>query len=110
MTVFQKIIDREIPSDIVYEDEWCLAFRDIQPQSPVHVLVIPKKPILSLQAVSKEDQQLLGHIMVKIPEIAKDLGLDAYRVVTNSGETAGQSVFHLHFHILGGRPLLWPPG
>ena len=108
--IFTKIINREIPADIVYEDEHCLAFKDINPQAPVHVLLIPKKEITSAQEVQPEDKELMGHLMTKIPEIAKKLNLFTYRLVVNTGEDAGQTVFHLHLHILGGRKLAWPPG
>ena len=110
-TLFGKIIRREIPADIVYEDELCLAFRDINPQAPVHVLVIPKKEIDRLSGATAEDQALLGHMMLAAGKIARQLGVgDAFRLVVNNGEEAGQSVFHLHLHILAGRKLRWPPG
>ncbi len=111
-TVFAKIIRGEIPAKIVHDDEHCLAFHDISAQAPVHVLVIPKKPIESLSEVSDGDAQLLGHMWTTIPKIAQSLGLsdDGYRVVVNCGKNGGQSVDHLHFHILGGRQLKWPPG
>ena len=111
-TIFTQIINREISADIVYEDEICLAFRDINPQAPVHVLLIPKKEIVSMATVETEDQAVLGHLMVKASEIASMLELseDGYRLVVNTNEDAGQSVFHLHVHILGGRRLTWPPG
>ncbi|MCY4378268.1 MAG: histidine triad nucleotide-binding protein [Candidatus Dadabacteria bacterium] len=111
-TIFTQIINREIPADIVYEDEVCLAFKDINPQAPVHVLLIPKKEIVSMATVEAEDQTVLGHLMVKASEIASMLGLSegGYRLVVNTNEDAGQSVFHLHVHILGGRKLTWPPG
>ena len=111
-TIFTQIINREIPADIVYEDQFCLAFRDINPQAPVHVLLIPKKEIVSMATVETEDQAVLGHLMVKASEIASALGLSegGYRLVVNTNEDAGQSVFHLHIHILGGRKLTWPPG
>lgn len=108
--IFTKIINQEIPADIVYEDDTCLAFKDINPQAPVHILLIPKKEISSVQEVKSEDQQLMGHLMTKVPEIAKKLNLASYRLVVNTGEDAGQTVFHLHIHILGGRKLKWPPG
>lgn len=108
--IFTKIINKEIPADIVYEDELCLAFKDINPQAPVHVLLIPKKKISSTQEIKNEDQQIMGHLMVKIPEIAKKLKLSSYRLVINTGENAGQTVFHIHIHILGGRKMIWPPG
>ena len=112
MTIFQKIIDKELPADIVYEDDNCLAFRDINPQAPVHVLVIPKRPIVSVANVGVEDAALLGHLFVVVARVAEllDLNERGYRVVTNVGADGGQSVFHLHLHILGGRQMLWPPG
>lgn len=111
-TVFQKIIDGEIPADKVYEDDQCLAFRDIQPQAPTHVLVIPKRPIRSLAETEEQDQPLLGHLCAVIRDLAKQLGLadDGYRVVVNCGRDGGQEVPHLHFHLLGGRAMAWPPG
>lgn len=110
-TIFQRIIDREIPAQIVFEDEHCLAFRDISPQAPVHILVIPKKPIPSLADITADDNQLLGHVLNVIREVAAREGLaSGYRVVTNCGVDGGQTVPHLHFHLLGGRPCVWPPG
>lgn len=110
-TIFSKIIRREIPADIVYEDELCMAFRDVNPQAPVHVLVIPKKEIPRLADATDEDQAVLGHLMIAAGKIARQLGVDnAFRLVTNNGTAAGQSVFHLHLHILAGRPFHWPPG
>ncbi|WP_455221954.1 histidine triad nucleotide-binding protein [Kaarinaea lacus] len=110
-TIFSKIIDREIPADIVYEDDHCLAFKDINPQAPMHILIIPKKPIARLVDANLDDQQMLGHLMLKASEIAEQEGFgDAFRLVVNNGSGAGQAVFHLHLHILGGRPLSWPPG
>jgi len=110
-TLFGKIITREIPADIVYEDEHCLAFRDINPQAPTHVLLIPKKEIPRLGDATVEDQALLGHMMLAAGKIARQLGIgDAFRLVTNNGAEAGQSVFHLHLHIIGGRHMSWPPG
>lgn len=110
-TIFQRIIDREIPADIVYEDADCLAFRDIAPKAPTHVLVIPKKPIVSLDELTDSDQPLIGHLLLVVRQLARDLGLSGgYRVVANCGPDGGQSVDHLHFHLLGGRPLGWPPG
>lgn len=110
-TLFGKIIRRELPADIVYEDELCLAFRDINPQAPTHVLVVPKKEIDKLSSASREDQALLGHLMLAAGKVARQLGVgDAFRVVVNNGAQAGQSVFHLHLHILAGRKLDWPPG
>ncbi|MEL6160231.1 MAG: histidine triad nucleotide-binding protein [Cyanobacteria bacterium J06623_5] len=110
-TIFSKIIRREIPADIVYEDDLCLAFRDITPQAPAHILVIPKKPIPKLSEASPEDKALLGHLLFTVSEIAREQKLDnGYRVVINTGEEGGQTVFHLHLHLLGGRGLGWPPG
>ena len=110
-TLFGRIISREIPADIVYEDEHCLAFRDINPQASTHVLLIPKKEIPQLSDATAEDKVLLGHMMVTAGSIARELGVgDAFRLVVNNGADAGQSVFHLHLHILGGRKFAWPPG
>lgn len=110
-TVFQKIIDREIPAEIIYEDEHCLAFSDIAPQAPTHALVIPKKRIPSLAELQSEDHALAGHLMMVVSRVARQLQLDSgYRVVCNCGEDAGQAVPHLHFHLLAGRPFRWPPG
>ena len=110
-TLFGKIIRREIPADIVYEDDLCLAFRDITPQAPTHILVIPKQPIAMLSAAQAEDKALLGHLLFAASEIARQQKLDSgYRVVINTGEDGGQTVFHLHLHLLGGRALGWPPG
>jgi histidine triad (HIT) family protein len=110
-TIFKRIIDREIPAEILYEDDQCLAFRDVSPQAPTHVLVIPKKEITNAAAIADEDTALLGHIWIVIRDLARKLGLDeGYRVVTNCGPHGGQSVDHLHFHLLGGRHLGWPPG
>lgn len=110
-TIFKRIIDREIPAQIVHEDELCLAFVDVTPQAPTHVLLIPKKEIASLDQVADNDAALMGHLIVTIRKLAAQLQLeDGYRVVANCGPYAGQSVDHLHFHILGGRPLAWPPG
>lgn len=111
-TIFGKIIRKEIPAKIVYEDESCLAFHDVSPQAPVHVLVIPKKPIVSLEQLEDEDAPLLGHLWLTIQKVARQLELaeSGYRVVVNCGRDGGQSVDHLHFHILGGRTLKWPPG
>jgi len=110
-TIFGKIIDRQIPADIVYEDEVCLAFRDINPQAPVHVLLIPKREIPRLADAGDCDQALLGHLMLAAGKVARQLGVeDAFRLVVNNGAGAGQTVFHLHLHLLAGRPLHWPPG
>jgi histidine triad (HIT) family protein len=110
-TIFQRIIDREIPAEIVYEDDQALAFRDVNPQAPVHVLVIPKRRIASLDDVEPGDAALIGHLFVVIRKLAQQLGLqEGYRVVINSGRLAGQTVAHLHLHLLGQRELGWPPG
>jgi histidine triad (HIT) family protein len=111
-TIFGKIIRKEIPAQIVYEDDDVLAFRDINPVAPVHVLVIPKTPIQSVAHVSDEDALLLGKLLVAAAQIARAEGLEegGYRVVTNVGADAGQSVFHLHLHVIGGRGMSWPPG
>jgi histidine triad (HIT) family protein len=110
-TIFSKIIRKEIPADIVYEDDLVLAFRDVQPQAPVHILVIPKKPIESIAAATPEDAALLGHLLLTIKRVAAQEGLErGYRVVINTGEDGGQTVFHLHLHLLGKRSMTWPPG
>ena len=110
-TVFGRIIRREIPARIEHEDDLCLAFHDVAPQAPVHVLVIPKQPIPSLAAVTPGDADLLGHLMLIAAQLAAKLQLDAgYRLVVNCGRDGGQSVDHLHVHLLGGRALGWPPG
>ena len=103
-TIFSRIITREIPADIVYEDELCLAFRDINPQAPVHVLIVPKKGIARLADARAEDQALLGHLMLAVGAVARQLGVeDAFRIVISNGVDAGQTVFHLHLHLMGGR-------
>lgn len=110
-TIFGKIIRKEIPASIVYEDDRALAFRDIQPQAPVHVLVVPKTPIARLADATVADTALLGHLLFVAGEVARKEGVEqAFRVVVNSGADAGQSVFHLHLHVLAGRPFDWPPG
>ena len=110
-TIFGKIIRREIPADIVYEDDLALAFRDVNPQAPVHILVIPKKPIRALSDAQTEDSELLGHLLQTVKKVAENEKLtNGYRVVINTGNDGGQTVFHMHLHILGGRPLGWPPG
>ena len=110
-TLFTKIINKQIPADIVYEDELCLAFRDINPQAPVHVLLVPKKPIDMLASAQAQDQALLGHLLLAAGRIARQLKVDdAFRLVINNGEASGQSVFHVHLHILAGRKFHWPPG
>ena len=110
-TIFKKIIDREIPADIVYEYDLCLAFNDISPQAPTHVLVIPKKEIPSVNDLAEEDQALMGHLLLIARKLAGQLGLDGgYRLVINNGKDGGEAVPHLHVHLLGGRSLEWPPG
>ena len=110
-TILGKIIRREIPADIIYEDELCLAFRDVNPQAPVHILIIPKKDIPQLSAATIEDQNLLGHLLLTAKQIADQVGLNkGYRLVINNGEDGGQTVYHLHCHLLGDRALGWPPG
>jgi histidine triad (HIT) family protein len=110
-TIFKRIIDGEVPARIIYQDELCLAFHDITPQAPTHVIVIPKKEIASLAAISDEDGPLLGHVWLVIRKLAEQLKLErGYRVIVNCGPQAGQSVDHLHFHLLGGRAMSWPPG
>lgn len=110
MTVFAKIINREIPADIIYEDEHCLAFKDIAPQAPLHILLIPKQPLTKLTEADQAYQHILGHLMIKAGEVAKQQGYDDFRLVVNNGAAAGQTVFHLHLHILAGRTFHWPPG
>jgi len=110
-TIFSKIIRREIPADIVYEDDLALAFKDITPQAPVHILVIPKKPIPQLSAAESEDHALMGHLLLTAKRVAEQAGLEnGYRLVINNGTDGGQTVSHLHLHILGGRQMKWPPG
>jgi histidine triad (HIT) family protein len=110
-TIFKRIIDHEIPAEILFEDELCLAFRDIHPQAPSHILVIPKKEIATLDDVTPADEGLIGHMFTVMRKLAADAGVSGgYRVCVNCGRDAGQEVFHLHFHLLGGRKLTWPPG
>ncbi len=111
-TLFEKIADKEIPATLIYEDEHCIAFRDIAPAAPVHILLIPRKPLPSIESASPEDAQLLAHLMLKVGDIARQEGLvdGGFRSVINSGRDGAQTVPHLHIHILAGRPLLWPPG
>jgi len=110
--LFCKIVSGDIPSDTVYEDDDCLAFNDIDPKAPTHLLVIPKKHLANLLDTSPEQQALLGHLSLKCAEVARAAGIDesGFRVVANCGADGGQSVDHLHFHVLGGRALTWPPG
>lgn len=111
-TLFEKIAAREIPANIVYEDDKVVAFRDINPQAPAHVLIVPRKPIQRIGQAQAEDQLLLGHLLLKAAEVAKQLGLSesGFRLVINNGQDGGETVPHLHCHILGGRGLGWPPG
>ncbi|MEM6363783.1 MAG: histidine triad nucleotide-binding protein [Planctomycetota bacterium] len=110
-SIFQKIINREVPAETVYEDEDCLAFRDIAPRAPVHILVIPKREIVSLADLTDDDQAVMGRCVVVAAKVAAEQGLtDGYRLVVNCGDDGGQEVPHLHFHLLGGRKLTWPPG
>jgi histidine triad (HIT) family protein len=112
MTLFEKLIARQIPSEVVYEDDQVFAFRDIHPQAPTHILVVPKRPIPRIGEAKPEDAPLLGHLLLKAAEVAKSVGLaeSGFRLVINNGRDGGESVPHLHCHILGGRPLGWPPG
>ena len=110
ITIFQKIINGEIPCEKLHEDEHCIAFNDIAAQAPVHFLVIPKKPIISLYECIEQDSQLLGHLLLIGSEIAKSKNLSNWRTVINTGEESGQTVFHLHIHFLSGRKMNWPPG
>ncbi|XP_060943012.1 histidine triad nucleotide-binding protein 1 [Limanda limanda] len=110
-TIFGKIIRKEIPVKLLYEDEQCVAFPDISPQAPTHILVVPKKPIVQLSQAEETDAALLGHLMIVAKKCAHDAGLDnGYRIVINDGRDGGQSVYHIHIHILGGRSMAWPPG
>lgn len=109
--IFLKIIDKTIPAKLVYEDEHCMAFHDIRPQAPIHVLIIPRKEIRTLDDATPQDQMLLGHLQLTAAKLARQLGLkEGYRVVVNCNEDGGQTVPHLHVHLLGGRPMTWPPG
>ena len=110
-TLFTKIIRREIPADILYEDDLCVCFKDINPQAPLHALLVPRQPVEKLSDSKKDDQSLLGHLLLTAAEVAQQQGYaDAFRIVINNGADAGQTVFHLHIHILAGRRLNWPPG
>ena len=112
MTLFEKIIARQIPARIAYEDDSVLAFHDINPQAPTHVLIVPKKPIARVAAATDTDAALLGHLLLKAAHVARELGIEStgYRLVINNGRDGGETVPHLHCHILGGRALAWPPG
>ncbi|MFM8278315.1 MAG: histidine triad nucleotide-binding protein [Cyanobium sp.] len=109
-TIFGRILRGEIPCDAVYSDDRCLAFRDVAPQAPVHLLVIPREPIAQLSEAGPEHEALLGHLLLVAARVAQQEGLSGFRTVINSGAEAGQTVFHLHLHVLGGRDLAWPPG
>ncbi len=111
-TLFEKIIDKDIPSKIVYEDDKVVAFRDVNPKAPVHVLIVPRKPIPRILDAKPEDKEVLGHLLLKAAELAAELGLErsGFRLVINNGPDAGESVPHLHCHIIGGRAMGWPPG
>jgi histidine triad (HIT) family protein len=111
-TLFEKIVAREVPASIVYEDDKVIAFRDIKPQAPTHVLIVPKQPVPRIADARPEDHQVLGHLLLKAAEVARQLGIaqSGYRLVFNNGPDAGEAVPHLHCHILGGRKLSWPPG
>ncbi|BAQ63563.1 histidine triad nucleotide-binding protein [Geminocystis sp. NIES-3709] len=110
-TIFSKIIRKEIPANIVYEDDLCLAFKDITPQAPTHILLIPKKPLERIDSAKMEDQTLLGHLLLTVKKVAAEANLNnGYRVVINNGNDGGQTVNHLHLHILGDRQMQWPPG
>lgn len=110
-SIFTKIIKREIPADIVYEDELAIAFKDVQPQAPVHILVVPKQPIAKLSDAESHDHRLMGHLLLTVKRVAEQAGLEnGYRVVINNGTDGGQTVYHMHIHILGGRSMQWPPG
>ncbi|MCP5205600.1 MAG: histidine triad nucleotide-binding protein [Hahellaceae bacterium] len=110
-TIFTKIINREIPADIVHEDDLCLAFKDINPQAPVHLLIIPKKAIATINDIASEDREVVGHLFTTAAKIAKDMGFaeDGYRVVMNCNKNGGQEVYHIHLHLLAGKRLGWPP-
>ncbi len=111
-SIFTKIIRKEIPAQIVYEDDRALAFRDIKPQAPIHILVIPKKEIVRVGAAQSADEALLGHLLTVAAQVARQEGIaeSGYRLVINNGPHAGEAVPHLHVHVLGGRPMSWPPG
>lgn len=112
MTLFEKIVARQIPARIIYEDDLVLAFHDVKPAAPVHILIVPKKPVPRIAEAKPDDHALLGHLLLKAAEVARGAGLqeNGYRLVVNNGRDGGESIPHLHCHILGGRPLAWPPG
>lgn len=109
-TIFGRIVRGEAQADVVYEDDRAMAFRDVAPKAPTHILVVPKKPIEKLSAASQEDEALLGHLLLVASRVAAEAGLESWRLVLNNGAGAGQTVFHLHVHLLGGRAMAWPPG
>ena len=110
-TIFQKIIDKELPADIIYEDELALVFKDINPVAPTHLLIIPKKQIEKVSDAEDQDKELLGHLLLVAGKVARDLGIDeAFRLVVNNGAEAQQTVFHLHIHLIAEREFTWPPG
>ena len=109
-TLFERIIDRDIPADIIYEDDRCVAFRDVDPQAPTHVLVVPRKVVPTLNDLAADDEPLVGHLFTVAAKVMAGAGHRDYRCVINCGEQAGQSVFHLHLHVMAGRPMAWPPG
>lgn len=111
-TLFEKICDKEIPANIVHEDDRCVAFRDISPQAPLHILIIPRKPVPRIGLAEKEDESLLGHLLLTAAQVARSEGIadDGYRLVINNGPHGGEAVPHLHVHLLGGRQMKWPPG
>ena len=111
-TLFEKICDKEIPANIVHEDDRCVAFRDISPQAPLHILIIPRKPVPRIGLAEKEDESLLGHLLLTAAQVARSEGIadSGYRLVINNGSNGGEAVPHLHVHLLGGRQMKWPPG
>ena len=111
-TLFQKIADREIPADIIYEDDLCLCFKDISPQAPIHLLIVPKKPIVRIGQAQDEDQEILGHLLLMARKVAEQEGFAeaGFRTVINNGNHGGEAIPHLHLHILAGRQMNWPPG
>jgi len=110
-TIFEKVINREIPAEIVYEDDQCVAFKDVNPQAPVHILLVPRTPLATLSEAGDSDGEMLGHLLLAANKVARAEGVDdAFRLVINNGAGAGQSVFHLHLHLLAGRSFTWPPG
>ncbi|KAM4729290.1 adenosine 5'-monophosphoramidase HINT1 [Anableps anableps] len=110
-TIFGKIVRKEIPVNLIYEDDQCVAFPDIAPQAPTHILVVPKKPIVQLSQAEESDAALLGHMLIVAKKVAQEAGLSkGYRIVINDGPDGGQSVYHIHIHVLGGRTMGWPPG